>query len=64
VSKVAIVCDAVPATTAASPYGWRMSHPKLSLQGTMNVLYGDGHVEMKNPSQVVRRYDLAAPFGW
>ncbi len=64
VNEVAIVCDAVPSTTASSPYGWRMSHPKLSFQGTMNVLYGDGHVGAKKPAQVVSRYNPADPFGW
>jgi prepilin-type N-terminal cleavage/methylation domain-containing protein/prepilin-type processing-associated H-X9-DG protein len=64
-SQVAICVDFTGTPAPPHPDNWWFQHPPGLGVGTVNVLYGDGHIETKTQKQVVRRWGLGTwGAGW
>lgn len=59
VAQIAICVDHTD--PGGGPGTWTLRHP-LSTDGTMNVLYGDIHVETKSAGEIIPRWD--GSIGW
>ena len=64
-SEVAICADATGTPTPTYPDNWYFAHPPAYGKGTLNVLYGDGHVEARSASQSKKRWGAGVSYaGW